>query len=201
MFGSVVRLHEEFARSCFCLVVDSLLCCSGAEWDEISEEAKDLVRRMLVVNPEERISCADILAHPWLRMLDAMDEESVSLSSQSSSSLSLSQHQHLMATSSANTSTNTSTTGMSLSYTPSNTSQQRRVFSSNTRGLSHTNNGQNSGHNTVNLASALRHLSGHVKQRQSEKLATSVTRLVSLMQQSHTNNGSSLRYICLACFI
>jgi hypothetical protein len=35
----------------------------------------------------------------------------------------------------------------------------------------------------VNLAGTLRHLSGHVKQRRSEKLATNVTRLVSMMQQ------------------
>ena len=35
----------------------------------------------------------------------------------------------------------------------------------------------------INLAGTLRHLSGHVKQRRSEKLATNVTRLVSMMQQ------------------
>ncbi|KAJ1679445.1 serine/threonine protein kinase [Spiromyces aspiralis] len=36
-------------------------------WDDISSEAKDLVRRMLVVNPRERITVDEALAHPWLR--------------------------------------------------------------------------------------------------------------------------------------
>eukprot|EP00601_Ochromonadales_sp_CCMP2298_P024078 CAMPEP_0173285796 /NCGR_PEP_ID=MMETSP1143-20121109/8825_1 /TAXON_ID=483371 /ORGANISM="non described non described, Strain CCMP2298" /LENGTH=615 /DNA_ID=CAMNT_0014224019 /DNA_START=59 /DNA_END=1906 /DNA_ORIENTATION=- len=35
---------------------------------------------------------------------------------------------------------------------------------------------------SVNLAGTLRHLSGHVKQKRSEKLATNMTRLVSMMQ-------------------
>lgn len=35
-------------------------------WDAISDEAKDLVRRMLTVNPAERINCSEILAHPWV---------------------------------------------------------------------------------------------------------------------------------------
>ena len=43
---------------------------AGPEWEEVSDDAKDLVRRMLVTNPEQRISTADILAHPWLSNLD-----------------------------------------------------------------------------------------------------------------------------------
>mmetsp|Transcript_60813 Transcript_60813/g.162658 ORF Transcript_60813/g.162658 Transcript_60813/m.162658 type:complete len:633 (-) Transcript_60813:238-2136(-) len=34
-------------------------------WDEISTEAKDLVRRMMTVDPKRRISAAECLAHPW----------------------------------------------------------------------------------------------------------------------------------------
>lgn len=33
----------------------------------LSEEAKDLIRRMLTVDPKQRITVRDILAHPWLR--------------------------------------------------------------------------------------------------------------------------------------
>jgi serine/threonine protein kinase len=133
----------------------------GAEWDEISEEAKDLVRRMLMVNPDERISCDDILQHAWIKQLDEEMDES-SLSSQSSSTLST-------------TLSPTHTKTLSLS------SSTRRITAGN------------SGHSGPNLASALRLLSGHVRQRQSEKLASSMTRLVSIMQQQgRGRSGSTL---------
>jgi serine/threonine protein kinase len=35
-------------------------------WTNISDEAKDLIRRLLTVNPHERFSAADALAHPWI---------------------------------------------------------------------------------------------------------------------------------------
>jgi serine/threonine protein kinase len=131
----------------------------GAEWDEISEEAKDLVRKMLMVNPDDRYSCEQILQHPWIKQLDEEVDDS-SLSSQSSSTLST-------------TLSPTHTKTLSLSST-------RRITA-------------NSGHSGPNLASALRLLSGHVRQRQSEKLASSMTRLVSIMQQQgRGRTGSTL---------
>lgn len=36
-------------------------------WDEISNEAKDLVSRMLQINPEQRITMEEIWQHPWLK--------------------------------------------------------------------------------------------------------------------------------------
>jgi serine/threonine protein kinase len=36
-------------------------------WDNISGEAKDLVRRMLTVDPKKRATAKDVLAHPWIR--------------------------------------------------------------------------------------------------------------------------------------
>lgn len=38
------------------------------EWSSISEEAKDLIRSLLVKNAMGRISAAEVLKHPWLRM-------------------------------------------------------------------------------------------------------------------------------------
>lgn len=35
-------------------------------WDEISEDAKDLISRMLVINPEQRITIEEIYQHPWM---------------------------------------------------------------------------------------------------------------------------------------
>jgi len=35
-------------------------------WDNVSEDAKDLVRKMLTVDPKKRISAADVLKHKWV---------------------------------------------------------------------------------------------------------------------------------------
>lgn len=35
-------------------------------WDTISENAKDLIRKLLVLDPEKRLSAKQILEHPWL---------------------------------------------------------------------------------------------------------------------------------------
>ena len=37
----------------------------GVRWSHISEEAKDLVEALLEVDPETRLSCEEVLAHPW----------------------------------------------------------------------------------------------------------------------------------------
>lgn len=42
-------------------------------WDEISANAKDLVSRMLVVNPEDRITIEEIYAHPWMADATAVE--------------------------------------------------------------------------------------------------------------------------------
>ena len=40
---------------------------TGERWEEISEEAKDLVRRLIVVDPVERLSAAKALQHVWFQ--------------------------------------------------------------------------------------------------------------------------------------
>jgi calcium-dependent protein kinase len=37
------------------------------EWDDISEDAKDLVRRMLEYDPKKRITASDALQHRWIK--------------------------------------------------------------------------------------------------------------------------------------
>lgn len=38
----------------------------GEEWDDISNEAKDLINK-LIVRPERRMTAAEALQHPWMR--------------------------------------------------------------------------------------------------------------------------------------
>jgi serine/threonine protein kinase len=39
---------------------------------QLSCEVKDLVCRMLIVNPKERISISEILKHPWIQLFDSI---------------------------------------------------------------------------------------------------------------------------------
>ncbi len=66
------RIYLMFLLVCLVLerTAKGIYNISGAEWEDISPEAKDLVRKMLIVNPEERISTQEILAHPWIKQLD-----------------------------------------------------------------------------------------------------------------------------------
>uniref|UniRef100_A0A4W3HGN1 calcium/calmodulin-dependent protein kinase n=1 Tax=Callorhinchus milii TaxID=7868 RepID=A0A4W3HGN1_CALMI len=36
------------------------------EWDTVTPEAKDLINKMLTINPSKRISAAEVLKHPWI---------------------------------------------------------------------------------------------------------------------------------------
>ena len=38
------------------------------EWDDISNEAKDLIKKMLEINPGNRLSAEEVLKHPWMKM-------------------------------------------------------------------------------------------------------------------------------------
>lgn len=35
-------------------------------WKKISEDAKDLITKMLTVDPEKRIKIDEIIKHPWI---------------------------------------------------------------------------------------------------------------------------------------
>jgi serine/threonine protein kinase len=36
------------------------------EWSEVSDEAKDFIKKILVVDAGKRMSASDCLAHPWI---------------------------------------------------------------------------------------------------------------------------------------
>lgn len=35
------------------------------DWSSVSEEAKDLIKRLLCVDPHKRYTCNNIIQHPW----------------------------------------------------------------------------------------------------------------------------------------
>ena len=42
---------------------------------EISKESKDLIQKLLVLNPADRLSIPEVLAHPWVKEDDDEEEE------------------------------------------------------------------------------------------------------------------------------
>lgn len=48
---------------------------SSPEWADISESPKDLIRRLLVVEPAQRISIKDALKHPFFQTVHLWDED------------------------------------------------------------------------------------------------------------------------------
>lgn len=44
-------------------------------WTDISSEAKDLVTRLLTVDPEKRCTCDELLSHPWIAGDKASDKK------------------------------------------------------------------------------------------------------------------------------
>ncbi|XP_065663622.1 phosphorylase b kinase gamma catalytic chain, skeletal muscle/heart isoform isoform X2 [Hydra vulgaris] len=43
------------------------------EWDDISEGPKDLIRKLLVVDPQQRYTADEALSHPWFKVLSCSD--------------------------------------------------------------------------------------------------------------------------------
>ncbi len=42
------------------------------EWDTVTPDAKDLIRQMLTVDPDQRISAEMALKHPWICQPDCI---------------------------------------------------------------------------------------------------------------------------------
>lgn len=57
------------------------------EWDEISEDAKDIVKRMLEYDPSKRISAGDALQHKWIKKHAAGDKVEKTVASKTLSNL------------------------------------------------------------------------------------------------------------------
>ncbi|XP_061081481.1 peripheral plasma membrane protein CASK-like isoform X13 [Conger conger] len=61
-YGTKERLFEAIIKGRYKM--------NPRQWSHISESAKDLVRRMLMLDPAERITVYEALNHPWLKERD-----------------------------------------------------------------------------------------------------------------------------------
>ncbi|KAM7135269.1 ribosomal protein S6 kinase alpha-2 isoform 1-T1 [Molossus nigricans] len=51
---------------------------SGGNWDCVSEAAKDVVSRMLHVDPQQRLTAAQVLKHPWVVNREYLSQDQLS---------------------------------------------------------------------------------------------------------------------------
>jgi calcium-dependent protein kinase len=63
----VPPFYANTEQGIFEQVIRGRLDLESAPWPQISEPAKDCVRRLLVRDPRKRATAAEILAHPWLK--------------------------------------------------------------------------------------------------------------------------------------
>ncbi|CAJ1373504.1 unnamed protein product [Effrenium voratum] len=56
--GKAMPLEEQIRTATFSM--------TSAAWQRVSDEAKDMVRGLLKVNPKERLNIEDCMVHPWL---------------------------------------------------------------------------------------------------------------------------------------
>mmetsp|Transcript_5035 Transcript_5035/g.5938 ORF Transcript_5035/g.5938 Transcript_5035/m.5938 type:complete len:83 (+) Transcript_5035:497-745(+) len=51
-------------------------CFPTPEWDHVSDLAKDLISKLLVTDPDQRLSADDIMEHPWMLESAIQDDDS-----------------------------------------------------------------------------------------------------------------------------
>uniref|UniRef100_A0A8C9V5U6 Checkpoint kinase 2 n=1 Tax=Scleropages formosus TaxID=113540 RepID=A0A8C9V5U6_SCLFO len=58
--GTEMTIIEQITQGCYKFI--------PARWAHISDQAKDLVKRLLAVDPKERLTIKEALQHPWMQV-------------------------------------------------------------------------------------------------------------------------------------
>lgn len=58
--------YDDNNKKLFSLIIHATFTYPEPYWTDISETAKDLVNKLLVVDPKKRLTATEVLAHPWM---------------------------------------------------------------------------------------------------------------------------------------
>lgn len=58
--------YEESNEKLFELIKSGKLDFTGPQWEKISDEAKDLIKKLLDIDPNKRYKADQICKHPWI---------------------------------------------------------------------------------------------------------------------------------------
>ncbi|KAM7256688.1 hypothetical protein ACFE04_012429 [Oxalis oulophora] len=67
LLSGVPPFYGETERQIFDAISEGNLDLKSQPWPSISANAKDLIRKMLTMNPKKRITAAEALEHPWIK--------------------------------------------------------------------------------------------------------------------------------------
>lgn len=65
LLGGYPPFHDDNQQMLFKKIVAGAFEFHADYWGSVSDEAKDLIRGLLTVNPEKRLTVEQALAHPW----------------------------------------------------------------------------------------------------------------------------------------
>ncbi|PQQ18376.1 calcium-dependent protein kinase 2 [Prunus yedoensis var. nudiflora] len=68
LLSGVPPFWAETERGIFDAILEGVIDFESQPWPSISDSAKNLVRKMLTQDPRKRITSAEVLEHPWLRV-------------------------------------------------------------------------------------------------------------------------------------
>ncbi|EOY28688.1 Calcium-dependent protein kinase 21 isoform 1 [Theobroma cacao] len=67
LLSGVPPFWAETEKGIFDAITEGELHFESQPWPSISESAKDLIRKMLTMDPKKRLTSAQVLEHPWMR--------------------------------------------------------------------------------------------------------------------------------------
>lgn len=67
LLSGVPPFWAETEKGIFDAILEGHLDLESSPWPTISDSAKDLIKKMLTMDPKKRISAAQALEHPWLK--------------------------------------------------------------------------------------------------------------------------------------
>ncbi|KAJ4788493.1 Calcium-dependent protein kinase family protein [Rhynchospora pubera] len=68
LLSGVPPFWDETEQGIFEQVLKGQLDFSSDPWPAISEDSKDLIRKMLIREPKKRLNAHEVLCHPWMRV-------------------------------------------------------------------------------------------------------------------------------------
>lgn len=71
LLGGYPPFHDENKALLYKKIKKGKVIFHPQYWDQVSDEAKDIIRRMLTLDVEQRITAKQALEHPWVRGDDA----------------------------------------------------------------------------------------------------------------------------------
>ncbi|XP_008302042.1 ribosomal protein S6 kinase alpha-2-like, partial [Stegastes partitus] len=65
-FSPFASSHEDTAEEILAQIGSGKFVITGGNWDLVSDAAKDIVVKMLHVDPHQRLTAPQVLRHPWI---------------------------------------------------------------------------------------------------------------------------------------